>query len=213
MTAIHLCIDFQAFYLTERPIYRAWWPKLRANIAVLADSLDSLGIRTVYVAYDESVWPWKDGVVRRDLLSEDLQAKADIDQPMAPSSLIAFKSDFSACLGSTICDYVKREGFSTIILSGLFEGDIKRFSDCCITVTGCDFRQEGYDVVIAAEATERGIPGAIDVDRELLHSPLDERRHFHAQWDVAVDPIADLTAKFRRPSRVPYRQRTTELIL
>ncbi|MDR3448410.1 MAG: hypothetical protein P4M15_01440 [Alphaproteobacteria bacterium] len=223
MRAIHFCIDMQKNYPAERPHYSPWWGSVKRNITRLDHLLRERGIDTVYVAYGSSghIEPFKQGVGMvkdmplrsREVLDRHPDMMVDFDLP--PTALLAFKNDFSLCHEPAISDYVRCNEISTIILSGIFEAseilhDQRKgipephayygYYGHCLSQTAWDFRLAGHEVVIAAEATQRG------VEDSTYFSPLAKRRATHGTIGIKVNPVDEIMDSFDVVTRLHGRK-------
>ncbi len=210
MSAIHFCIDMQTGQLAALPPFARDSVK-RNNLDLIAE-LETRGVSTVYLAYvNQQVGSMLPAAVQfcRELSLAattvmDYYPALKIDMPLSPFSLIGFKNSCSAYEQDKIVGYVEANGYSHIILSGLYEArdDIK---GSCVSETACDFARAGKQVTIVAEATNLG---AIALGR---------RQKLHRPYNVAVTPMAqvmdDLDAAYfdnalraRDPSRLPALQ-------
>lgn|GEM_PF-5459771 len=204
MSAIHFNLDFQKWYVMNRPGYKFWWGDLRLNINSAVRKFEAANIRTVFVMHGGSIHlpPMSNGIglfqdVPKETLDILAQNNLGVDFPMRPSSLVAFKNTYSAYQEHFIADYVRAGGFSTVILSGLFESASKKLSgDFCVSKTARAFSHAGYEVLIAAEATQCGIR-----DCGNQYSPLKERNKIHARIGVKVMPVDDIVKHLSVPAR------------
>ncbi len=197
MSIIHFIVDMQRCYANICPDYFRARGKLQQNICRLRNALNDQDILSVAVAYGtkEGFLPYPKGVGPRMHMpsrnQETLQRfpGADIDLLQSPDSLIAFKNHYSLYREPSIRDYVEREGYTTIILSGLTEGDIAKKDYYCVSETAFDFAKAGYNVIIAAEATNRGLP-----EMTRYYTSLEQRRDDHNAPGLRIMPIDEIMA-------------------
>ena len=207
MSAIHLCIDIQKGHPLAYPDLIGCWDNLKANISLLGQQLSQRGIKTVYVALEGGLVPFEEGVglfkdtpaFTKQRLDED--ARLLIDFPLSPNSLVAYKTTYSVHAESAIADYIFRNGYKKIILSGVAERVSTLFPEVhfCVTETAIDFRRAGYEVVIAADATDEG---TLLEDR----LSLEHRKKFHRRWGVKVNPISKIISDIDKANR-PFGMR------
>ena len=199
MSVIHLCIDMQI--MGKIQFHSQEWGYLKRKIVSLVKHLDDRKIPTVYVAYGRGFVPFANGVGYLKNTPPETnvviqhQPWLGFDLPLKPDSLVAYKHSYSAYDESSIANYVKMNGFRTIILSGVFEG-ILTWDRTCVSATAQGFGQQaqaGYDVVLAAEATHRGIPFINDDYRLLV-----DRKKFHKNLGSDVLPMTQLMANIDR---------------
>lgn len=200
---VHLCIDFQSTYRLnwfERP----WWNPVKKNILRNISDFAALGIPTLYIAYIYHAKVLSDGVCRyADLPAahlDQLNKKYNrFDFPLSPHDLVGFKRQSSITTATPVLDYLARKGYSTALLSGVFEKepDAKSVEGRCVSISAKELRAEGFDVVILADATnQRG-------------ESLEERRATHAPWGVKVLESQTVLRGLRAPEPKAFRQSYT----
>jgi nicotinamidase-related amidase len=208
MSILHLCVDMQERY-KNTAFTKSDWMDLEEKTLSLIDNLKSRDIPTVYVHYSKKFTPFKKGVgylrdtppaTKAVLINSGITHALNNALPLTPVSLVAYKNDYSVYKEFSIARWIEKQGFTKIILSGIFEkhgkntfleklsGIFRRSCayECCVSITARDFRRAGYDVVIAAEATQCGIEGRKDF------LPLEERRKNHRKLGVKVLPMREL---------------------
>jgi nicotinamidase-related amidase len=208
MSVLHLCIDMQANY-KNAAFSKPAWDDLESATLSLIDRLKYRNIPTVYVHYSKKFTPFTKGVGQfRDtppatkavLMDSGKKFALNSALPLTPVSLVAYKTEFSAFRESSIAHWIEKQGFSKIILSGVFEKHKQKKAfetisnvfrrnsaeSCCVSATARDFKRAGYDVIIAAEATQCGIEGR----KGFL--PLEERNKNHERFGVKVTPVKEL---------------------
>jgi nicotinamidase-related amidase len=208
MSVLHLCIDMQANYKNAAFSMPAWADLEGATLSLI-DHLKNRNIPTVYVHYSKKFTPFKKGVghfrdtppaTKAILIDGGRKYALNSTLPLTPLSLVAYKTEFSAYKEGAIARWIKARGFSKIILSGVFEKHKKNnalenmsgifgrksIRKCCVSATARDLKRAGYDVIIAAEATQCGIEGR----KGFL--PLEERKRNHERFGVKVTPVKEL---------------------
>lgn len=193
---IHLCIDVLEGYAAYGG-FGDWWGIMKFNIYSMVSALQRKGVKTAYVVYDPRLPPLKNGIDVLGSVPHDIRPflaapsnKVDFD--LTKHDLLAIKNKFSAGQVPEIMQYLRANNYKTVILSGVFEAkNIWRTKRACVTATAKDLRRAGFNVVIAAETTQLGVP------QSPYYFSLAARRFIHGLWRVPVLPVADIVTGVR----------------
>ncbi|MDR3425286.1 MAG: isochorismatase family protein [Alphaproteobacteria bacterium] len=195
MKYVVFCLDFEKCYKRSRYWSDENWGALKGNIAILVDRLKPLNIPTVYFAHSETFVPLQKGVELFEAIPPKLKTRLArnngleaVDFDLPPDALFAVKKNYSAYQEKAIAKWLKTNGYSGVILCGLFEAGEEARNGYCVSETAHDLVKAGFDVIIAAEATDLGIKGNDDF------LPLDKRREIHSRWGARIEPIKDIPA-------------------
>jgi nicotinamidase-related amidase len=208
MSVVHLCIDVQRVYPEYFEHCGLWWDTMRSTIDGLINSLTARDVPTIYVAAaNKFIGEVSElgHISRHNARILRAYPSNNIDFPLEPQDLVAFKTGASACKESAIAQYLDSIGASRLILSGIYEDnfdDNKLNPGYCLTQTAVDFRKAGYEVTIAAEATNQGAYA-----KQKLEGGLDlkQRIYGHNYFDVALRPIKQILADLdKRASRSKF---------
>jgi nicotinamidase-related amidase len=192
---VHLCIDVQKGCLEQVTYGVLWWDSMRSNIRSLAGELTKRNVPTIYVAFAHSFKGEVAEVAKMSAHNRLFLQKwpeAEIDFPLQSSDFIAFKTGYSARQEEAIAEHLKAMQASTVILSGLSEDGFYNGQidpKFCVTQTAIDFRKAGYDVVIAAEATDQG---TFAENKLTGYLDFKHRENWHNRFGVAVQPIKQI---------------------
>jgi nicotinamidase-related amidase len=195
MSALYLSIDIQNVY-KEQSFHSRPWTQLIRNNAYAIRRFRAENVPVLHVIHCKYKLP---EINKLKNLSVVRITNGHINFPdpnIVPSlvmdeyALVASKNTISAKAANVISDYVERIGPDVVILGGLFEG---RGDIHCVTQTAKDFSRDGYRTIIAAETTNVHVEG---------EETLEERRAYHNQFGVAVEPIETIAMQLRAARRL-----------
>jgi hypothetical protein len=187
--AVHFCIDLHP--CEQGKIQKSEWFFMEENISSFIDRSKKAGVPTVYVA--TSRYAPDDGAIRRfENMPVEVQQSLRDDEnykftlPILSSDLVVCKTTYS-CWSAAVADFVKRQGYTCAIFTGVFEADDKKSVDAaCVTQSAYNAAKDLPYVAIGAEGTLLGIEGGDDF------MMLEKRRDLHKGLGVRITPMKNL---------------------
>ena len=198
MKTLHLSVDLQNCFSLMRPGLLSCWGPVKEQTLLLDTALQKFDVPTASISFSFQFVPFEEGIGHYRDTPKETQAILDgnervrFSMPVSPFSLVGYKTGCSAQRQTEIDGYVSRKGVKRLILSGFTEADTEETWGCCISQTARDFIDAGCEVIIAAEATHRGVESAVTEYRALT-----ERQALHRKFGVDVAPIENILSVFR----------------